>query len=376
MNLNWEEFLELIAKYKDGATIAGEMQMQGLSLSQDTVKVDDIPVSPSVNYDQLIEGDDSPLEVVVEMPVGKSKRGWNYTEEVVRSIVKQVNEKTTAGFKGHQKAENVSTEFLDPATHWIGATYDEGTKKAFFRGYVDPNEKNLRRWITSGRIKETSIFGQMHLKKVAGETHVVDCDLMSIDWTPLGRPGMSTQVVDVKIAGEMNEPEGGSSMNREELLQAIRTFLSENNIEARELVGEMDQAFIAQVNTMEAQLPALREALNLPADATFEQVQAKVAELNKLEAEKAQAELQALTQEVIAEKLPDNEDAQKLAGEMFTFTGTTKEAIAGEMDNFLSKPVTKSIFDNLMTDNVPSARRNNKSTQTYSGVRAVRKRLN
>ncbi|UKM63116.1 hypothetical protein [Weizmannia phage Youna2] len=374
--MTWEELLKQLQKYKDGATVAGEMQMPGLSLVGASVKVDDIPISPTVDYAKLTEGDDKPCEVVVEMPVGKSKRGWYYTEEAVKSIVRQVNERTAAGFKGHQKAENVSTEFLDPATHWIGAKYDEASKKAYFRGYVDPGEKNLRRWIQSGRIKETSIFGQMHLKKVAGETHVVDCDLMSIDWTPLGRPGMQTQVVDIKIAGEMIEG-GGSVMDKEQLLQAIREFLATNNITARELAGEMDAQFIQQVDAMEAQLPTLRKELGLADDATFEQVQAKIKELKELENKHAQAQVEEIAKEVIKEKLPENEEAQALAGEMFIYTGTTKEEIAGEMDTFLSKPKVKALFDSLMTDNVTHGKQNNRHKgNDHSGLRVVRKRLN
>lgn len=372
--MTWEEFLKQIQKYKDGATIAGEMQMPGLSLVGGTVKVDDIPVSPAVNYEDLTSGDDKPHEVVVAMPVGKSKRGWNYTEEAVKSIVKQVNDKTTAGFKGHQKAENVSTEFLDPATHWIGAKYDEASKQAFFRGYIDPNEKNLRRWVKSGRIKETSIFGQMHLKKVAGETHVVDCDLMSIDWTPLGRPGMQTQVVDVKIAGEMIE--GGNEMNKEELLKAIREFMASNKISTRELAGEMDADFIAQVTSLEGQLPQIRKELGLAEDASFEDVQAKVKELKELQDQQDEAKVEEVVAEVIKEKLPDNKEAQELAGEMFVYTGATKEEIAGEMDSFLAKPKVKALFDNMMTDNVTHGKNNNRQNGGNSGVKVVRKRLN
>ncbi|QQO90063.1 hypothetical protein [Bacillus phage BSTP8] len=373
-NMTWEEFLAKIQKYKDGATVTGEMETPGLSVGQ-AIKVDDIPLSPAVNYDQLTQDDNEPHEVVVEMPVGKSKRGWLYTEEAVKSIVKQVNEKTAAGFKGHQKAENVSTEFLDPATHWIGAKYDESAKKAYFRGYVDPKEKDLRRWIKSGRIKETSIFGQMQLKKVAGETHVVDCDLMSIDWTPLGRPGMKTQVVDVKIAGEMIEG-GNENMNREELLAAIRKFLTENKVTARELAGEMDENFKQEIEAAESQLSNVAKTLGLAENATAEQIDAKLKELKALEEEKQEASKEELAQEVIKEKLPESQEAQELAGEMFVFTGETKEEIAGEMDSFLAKPAVKKLFDNLMTDSVASGRKDQrKKSDENSSLRTVRRSL-
>ena len=52
------------------ARIAGEM------------KPSDIPVAPGVNLDELKKDDNDPLEVVVEVPEGKSTRGWYYTSAV------------------------------------------------------------------------------------------------------------------------------------------------------------------------------------------------------------------------------------------------------------------------------------------------------
>ena len=147
--------------------IVGEM------VTEKQRKVEDIPLSPSIDYEKLTAGDDNPYEVVVSMKAGKSKQGWNYRPEVVQSIVEQVNKETTAGFKGHQKSKNVDHEFPTPVTHWIGADYDESNQTAYFRGYLDPSQKDLKRWIKSGRIKETSIFGIPANKKVAGETQVM-----------------------------------------------------------------------------------------------------------------------------------------------------------------------------------------------------------
>lgn len=371
--MDWEELLNKLKQYKDGAVITGEMSMAGLALESD-VKVDDIPVSSSVDYDKLIEGDEEPMEVAVSMQAGKSKRGWDYTPEVVKSIVDQVNSDSPNGFKGHQKAENVSHEFVDPATHWIGAKYDDKTNTAYFRGYVDPSEKKLRRWIKTKRINETSIFGEMQLKKEKGETKVVGCNLMSIDWTPKGRPGMQTKVVDIK--GEMDEG-GNSDMTKEELIAALRTFLASNKGATRELVGEMDANFIQEVENLEAQLPQVRQELGLKEDATFEEVIASIKNLKKIEADQENANQKRVVDEVIKEKFPENQEAQALAGEMFVPTKTEKKEIAGEMDALLEKPSIKKMFDNLMTDNVTNHRSNNRnSSRQFTSVRVKRNRLN
>src|SRR5690606_8543454 len=72
------------------------------------MRVEDIPTAPSVNIDELKKGDPDPLEVVVEIPASRSKRGWNYTANSLKNIVDAVNSSTLNGFLGHQKPEDVS----------------------------------------------------------------------------------------------------------------------------------------------------------------------------------------------------------------------------------------------------------------------------
>lgn len=165
-------------------------------------------------------------------------------------------------------------------------------------------------------------------------------------------------------------------MNREELLAAIRKFLTENKVTARELAGEMDENFKQEIEAAESQLTNVAKTLGLAEDATAEQIDAKLKELKALEEEKQEASKEELTQEVIKEKLPESQEAQELAGEMFVFTGETKEEIAGEMDSFLAKPAVKKLFDNLMTDSVASGRKDQrKKSDENSSLRTVRRSL-
>ncbi|HEV2121944.1 MAG TPA: hypothetical protein VGW38_04100, partial [Chloroflexota bacterium] len=89
-----------------------------------------------------------------------------------------------------------------PATHWIGAKFDGTT--AFVRGVVDASAADLKRWIRARTIRTVSIFGRPTLAQVAGETHVTSFQLLSIDWTPLGRAGIRTSIVAL---GEMDSIE-------------------------------------------------------------------------------------------------------------------------------------------------------------------------
>lgn len=83
------------------------------------MNVEDIPVANWADIDALKGDDTDPLEVVMSVPAGKSTRGWNYTSNALNSIVGEVNSTGLPGFLGHQKAENVATEFPTPVTHWI-----------------------------------------------------------------------------------------------------------------------------------------------------------------------------------------------------------------------------------------------------------------
>lgn len=182
-------------------TINGEMDSVNAILS--TMKPSDIPLANGVDIETLKAVDNDPLEVVVEIPATKSKRGWNYTAQSLKDIVEYTKEHTLNGFLGHQKPENVSTEFVPPVTHWIGA--EMKGDKAYFRGLVDADATNLKRWLRTKRIKEVSIFGYPKLKKGSnGEMDVVGYNPLSIDWTPLHRPGMPTSIV----AMEMDNPNG------------------------------------------------------------------------------------------------------------------------------------------------------------------------
>jgi hypothetical protein len=190
------------------AYIAGEMA------------VSEVPLASWADIQALKAGDPEPMEVVVEVPAGKSKRGWNYKPEALKAIVGEIMSQGLPGFRGHQRAEDVDTEFPQPVTHWVGAKFDDKANKAYFRGVIDKSDPDLKRWIKAKTIRQVSIFGFPKLQKAAGETSVVDYKPLSIDWTPLGRAGMPTAVV---ATGEMDEIAGELDGSHEELREALRT---------------------------------------------------------------------------------------------------------------------------------------------------------
>lgn len=174
------------------ALVTGEMAVQN------------IPLALGVDLQKLLKEDPDPVEIVVEIPEGKSTRGWYYTSKALQDIVDWVQRNTLAGFLGHQKVDDLDHVFLPPAVHWIGAKFENG--KAYFRGLIDKAQPDLKRWIRTGRIKEVSIFGNPVLKTGPKGTEVVGYRPLSIDFTPLGRAGMPTKIVD--ISGEIDSTFG------------------------------------------------------------------------------------------------------------------------------------------------------------------------
>lgn len=222
------------------AQAAGEMVRLTANVTGE-MRVEDVPLASRVDLAAIKAGDDDPLEVVVEVPAGKSRRGWNYLPQTLQKIVGEVMANTATGFLGHQKPEDVDHQFLPPVTHWVGAKWENG--KAYFRGVVDAAAKDLKRWIRAGRVKQVSIFGVPTLKQAAGETQVTDYRLLSIDWTPLDRAGMPTSVVavgemmDSIVGGDYfnNYRYGGGKMSITELLAELRKV----GVKPGQVIGEM-----------------------------------------------------------------------------------------------------------------------------------------
>lgn len=195
-------------------SLAGEMVSVTARLCGE-MSVEEVPVSSAVNVEALRADDDDPLEVVVEIPAGKSKRGWDYLPRALQDIVDVVNAEGLPGYEGHQDPENVDWEFRTPVTHWVGAKFQDG--KAYFRGIIDKAASDLKRWIRGGIIKTVSIWGIPKLAYENGETKVIGYEPFSIDWTPPRRAGMPTRIVAVGEMDTIGEMDGSLESLMEDL---------------------------------------------------------------------------------------------------------------------------------------------------------------
>lgn len=339
------------------------------------MRVEDITPAPGVDIDALKQGDNAPLEVVVEVPVGKSKRGWNYTHKALKDIVDAVNTRTLAGFKGHQKPEDVSNQFIDPATHWIGAKMTETA--AYFRGVVDKKEEDLKRWIKGKRIKQVSIYGRPALKNVAGETQVVGYDPLSIDWTPLDRMGMPTRIV--AASGEMWDLDGAGpgemkgddeQVEWAQVIEELKKRHGNKTITVGMIAGEMGLTNDQVINELTPEFAKeVQRALEISGKAAeilgvngemdveslFKSLKTAADKEASAGRDKIFGEMleSKVTSEAVRKELQNPETA---LGKLWTYhargiaADATKEQIAGEMDTFLADPVVKGMVDAIHTD--------------------------
>lgn len=329
------------------AIISGEM------------RVEDVPLAPWADLQALKDGDPEPMEVVVEIPAGKSKRGWNYRPEALQKIVGEVMQQGLPGFLGHQKPEDVDHQFPTPVTHWVGALWKDG--KAYFRGVVDAAAKDLKRWIKAKTIRTVSIFGVPKLQQVGGETHVVDYRPLSIDWTPLGRAGMPTSIVAI---GEMDEILSGGEenpMSWKEIVAQLKQMLASKEVTLGQVAGEMgwkakdiaeeiDAEWLKEVTGAVETLGKVKETLGVTGEMDVLQV---ATEARKALDEKATAEREKLIDEVLKEKVT-GEMAQALVKKILQVPeGATKEQIAGEIDKLLKDETIKTAISKFYVDKPP-----------------------
>lgn len=348
------------------------------------IRVEDVPLAPGVNLAALKVGDEDPLEVVVEIPAGRSRRGWNYLPSAIQAIVRQVASETASGFLGHQKPEEVDYQFPPPVTHWVGAVWRDG--KAYIRGVIDAAAKDLKRWIRAGRVRQVSIYGMPTLRTVAGEKQVVDYRLLSIDWTPLDRAGMATSVVavgemDSIISGGGDPPTsdgGGKPMTLAELIAKLKEFkigpkqlAGELGWKLDEVAGEIDDKRWSQIQAGLKALGEIAGLFGLGTDAKLEDLVGAVKAAREAQVQAAKADRDKLVDKVIGEMVVA-EAARPLVKRMLQVPdGADEAAIRKAVGEMLESEDVKKALQSVFKD-TPITPKTPEADRQPTGVRVKR----
>jgi len=384
-----------------GEEVTGEMaRVEARVISE--MRVEDVPLAPwAVDaVKELKAGDNNPMEVVVRIPEGKSKRGWYYTRKVLERIAQEINSTGLPGFLGHQRPEDVSTQFPTPVTHWVGAVVrNEGGKAALYaRGVIDKAADDLKRWIRGKVTRQVSIFGMAQLAQESGTTQVVDFRPLSIDWTPLNRAGMPTEVVAV---GEMDstfedfvgtgpvpalaKPSGGESMNVNELLAQLKEALAKKHTTVAAIVGEIGLSFedIArevggdQYRALEERAKLVGEmaqVFGLAENAKAEDVLAAAKAAREAQLEVARAKREELIDKVVGEMVTA-EAARPLVKRMLQLPEVvTEEEVRKAVGEMLQQEDVKQAFASLFRETTIRPQ-NTAHPNAVSGASVVRVRI-
>jgi len=312
--------------------LTGEMFLDAEIVGE--MSVEDIPVATWVKLDELKKDDPNPLEVVVAIPAGVSKRGYRYTEKALQKIVDTVNKQGLPGGLGHQKPENINHEFLHPATHWVGAKMENGV--AYFRGVVDKSAEDLKRWIRANTIRTVSIYGLANRKVVNGEVVVDDFQPLSIDWTPLGRNGMDTKVVAIGEIDTIGEEE--KELDKNELIEKVK--------EAGITIGEMMDAMGG--DEYKNKIKVIGEIEALWGD-TGESLLNKLKQAKEILDKVEQEERNKVVDEVLSEMVV-YEALRPLVKKMLNTTSKDKEEIKKVVGEIMESNEMKIVIDNFLKD--------------------------
>ncbi|WP_315169554.1 hypothetical protein [Metaclostridioides mangenotii] len=318
-------------------------EMDSVNAFITSIKPSDIPLAAGVDVDKLRAADEDPLEVVVEIPATKSKRGWNYTKESLKDIVDYTRTNTLNGFLGHQKAEDVSTQFVPPVTHWIGA--EMRGDKAYFRGMIDAAAKDLKRWVRTGRIQEVSIFGYPKLKKASsGEMDVVGYDPLSIDWTPLHRPGMPTSIIGMEMNDKNKGKEGGNNdMTFDELMSKLKELIKDGKASKENIAKSLGLKLEKEKDPKGGDDKQKKNNTSGEMDEVIEKAMKLFEEQNKTK--------QVETIDTLIKEKVTGEMAQGLVKKFLKVDDDAdKEVIAGEIDEVLNDELIKTIISNQHLD--------------------------
>ena len=320
-------------------------EMDSVNAFITSIKPSDIPLAAGVDVEKLRAADDDPLEVVVEIPATKSKRGWNYTKESLKDIVDYTKANTLNGFLGHQKAEDVSTQFVPPVTHWIGAEMRED--KAYFRGMIDEAAKDLKRWVRTGRIQEVSIFGYPKLKKdkTSGEMDVVGYDPLSIDWTPLHRPGMPTSIIGMEMEDKNKGKEGGNEdMTFEELMSKLKELIKDGKASKESIAKSLG------IKIEKEKDPKGGDDKQNKSNKTSGEMDEMIEKALKILEEQSKTKQVETIDTLIKEKVK-GEMAQGLVKKMLKVSDDAdKDVISGEIDSVLNDELVKTLISNQHLD--------------------------
>lgn len=291
----------------------------------------EVPLAEGVDLEALQEDDDDPF--FVTLPVARldevSDNGLLYDENLVNTIIEQINHEHPTGIMGHLTPDELDTSYPVPDVYWVGAKQVGDT--AWAKGYVPPGKarSTLRRQKATGRKAATSIFGppERRVKESDGTWRAEGFQLHSLDLAPYERAALKLGG-HFAVTAEMedndkfeNKEEQNNMATREEVIaeltpgdlpKAIREQIvnewQEEHEEAKQ-IAELEQ----QVSERDQMISELR------------------GDLDEYQREDFDASVDEAVAELVADwKVPNTDEAQERMG---VLTDTVRSRVLAEMSD-------------------------------------------
>lgn len=224
------------------------IQLKGVIKEIGEEKID---IPTSIDVKKLIEEtkDKNPLFVTAEILSPQvSRNGRMWTEEIIKSVEKQINENKPDAYQGHLKESERGTKTPDSQTIWIGAATKniKGKMRLYAKGYVLPYAEKLKIYLkaakATGKNIATSVYGVAdqiwNESKKAYE--MSNFQLETIDWARPGSEGVQGTGY-FSLASEMKQ--GGS-----EEINILKKQIEENESrenKLKETIKEMTENYIS-----------------------------------------------------------------------------------------------------------------------------------
>lgn len=286
----------------------------------------DVPLSSEL--DPLEFDENTRFVTLPLMPIGaKSRNGRTYSEQVVRSIVDQINQKRPEGRWGHLAEQERSTRYDPPALRWVGAMLDAD---GLAWGKAIPVTESAREHIMTAKKTRahigTSIYGSATLKG----SEVIALELESIDLADPARVGIQ-EAAAVPIVEMTDETKENETVN-DELIQEMDGYKAQ----IAELTQERDtrQALIA-------------ELLSVAGVEKADDLKAVVSELITTRNAAIETARKAVAAKVIGETLKELPDTALLVSELLGVPDSDDETtVKARVAELLQAPHVKPAAEN------------------------------
>lgn len=233
--------------------------------------------------------DDEPQFPILRIEEGVSANDFWWTEDMLQSVMEQVNTDSPVAYLGHIKPEDIRYKFPDIQTRWLKAAMTkEASRQAdrlgqtvsvlWIKGYNLPRTK-VRDYIAAKIRLVTSWSGKADVRFVKQGNRTVkrpeSFRLASIDWA---RPGNAA--MQVELAGIVNEMEGSEKVDAAEVGKLTRADLERDNpnlvtLLVNEGKDSVDTSALdakaTKADEAESMFDKLRKMLGIDANASIEE---------------------------------------------------------------------------------------------------------